>query len=67
MEEIMKDNSHQSPPQWLTLADLANRWKVCKRTVTRIPCRQLPYFALSSQRRYKLQDVLHYEHHRKKA
>lgn len=60
----MKDNLDPSPPQWVTLAQLAERWKVCKRTITRIPVQQLPYYNLPTQRRYRLQDVIRYERHR---
>lgn len=60
----MKQNLNPSPPQWLTLSQLADRWKVCKRTITRIPLDQLPCYNLPAQRRYRLQDVIRYERRR---
>jgi len=57
----MKYEDWEQQQTWLTLADLAARWKVCKRTVTRIPAGRLPYYNLPTQRRYRLQDVERYE------
>ncbi len=60
----MKETLDPSPPNWLTLTEIAERWKVCKRTITRIPIAQLPYYNLPHQRRYRLQDVVRYERHK---
>lgn len=57
----MNQDLDPSPPQWVTLSELAERWKVCKRTITRIPNEDLPCYTLPNQRRYRLQDVVRFE------
>lgn len=50
-----------SPAVWLTLDDLADRWKVCKKTILRMPLNRLVYFKIGGSRRYRMADVLTYE------
>jgi len=61
METNMKENLDPATRQWITLTELAARWKVCKRTITRIPAAELFYYNLPTQRRYLLGDVARYE------
>ncbi|KKN23243.1 hypothetical protein LCGC14_0906880 [marine sediment metagenome] len=60
----MKPNPDPSPPVWVSLTELAQRWNVSKRTVTRILFQRLPWYNLPHQRRYRLEDIIRYERSR---
>lgn len=57
----MKFEEWEQHQSWVTLTELAARWKVTKRTVTRIPIEKLQYYNLPNHRRYRLQDIVRYE------
>jgi len=64
-ENPMPENNESPAPYRLTLTQLAARWLISKRTITRIPASQLPYLNLPTQRRYLLDDIIAYERHKK--